>query len=77
MVNQCHIRLSNSVHCGVAQDSTLGRLLFALYVNNLANTFKHCANHHFAEDTNLLYANSNIQDIMNAEKDLLKDLTFD
>ena len=85
-----YLMLSYSVQCSMwsmfsvqsvtvfsAQSSTLEPLLFLLYINNLENAFKHCANHHFTEDTELLYANNNIQnigEIMNAEKDLLTGL---
>ena len=48
---------------GVPQDSTLGPLLFLLCINDLSYCFKHTTASHFADDTCLTYANSNIKTI--------------
>ena len=47
----------NDIKCGVPQRSTLGPLLFLIYINNLHFAFSKLTVHHFADDTNLLFAN--------------------
>lgn len=37
----------------VSQGSTLGLLLFLIYVNYLHCAIEYCSVHHFADDTNL------------------------
>ena len=41
----------------------LGPILFLIYINNLHNIVTYSDIHHFADDTNLLYANKSIKDI--------------
>ena len=58
------------VTCGVPQGSILGPLLFTLYINDMHNAFTKCLVHHFADDTNLLFAHKNpavIQKVLNKE----------
>ena len=45
------------VTCGVPQGSTLGPLLFLLYINDLQNSLKFAKSSHFADDTCLTYSN--------------------
>jgi len=45
------------ISCGVPQGSTLGPLLFVLYINDLQYSLKFASANHFADDTCLLYAN--------------------
>ena len=58
------------VTCGVPQGSTLGPLLFLIYINDLNEVFNNITVHHFADDTNLIFASKNpstIETVMNFE----------
>ena len=62
------------VKCSVPQGSTLGPLLFLIYINDLTNALENTIAHHFEDDTNLLYSNKNsfvISDVINSKLKLV------
>ena len=64
----------NSIKCGVPQGSILGPLLFIIYINDMNKAIANCVTHHFADDTNLLYAHKDpnvIRKVVNKDLDLL------
>ena len=48
---------------GVPQGSVLGPLLFLIYINDLNIAIKYSVTHHFADDTNLCYANKSLKKV--------------
>ena len=51
------------IHCGVPQGSTLGPLLFLLYINDLRFALKDATASHFVDDTCILYASNKLKSI--------------
>ena len=69
-----HSSSIKTVNCGVPQGLTLGPLLFLLYINDLRSVFSKSVDHHFADDTNLLWSSKKldtIESIINQELKLL------
>ena len=50
---------SLNINCGVPQGSTLGPLLFIIYINDLHFALKFSTSSHFADDTCLIYSTKN------------------
>ena len=51
------------INHGVPQGSVLGSLLFLIYINDLNSISNLSKIHHFADDTNILYASNSLKDI--------------
>ena len=59
--------------CGVPQGSVLGPLLFLIYVNDMHRSSKKFDFYLFADDTNLLYAEKDLNKLeVVANEELLK-----
>ena len=66
-----------TITCGVPQGSTLGPLLFLLYINDLPRSSKKLTFRIFADDTNMFYSTRDpeqLQSIINEELGSLKIL---
>ena len=66
----------NTITCGVPQGSILGPLLFLLYINDMSETSKLLYFILFADDTNILYPNRDLWQLMkivNSELTILSD----
>ena len=64
------------IKCGVPQGSTLGPLLFLLYINDLRFALKDSIASHFADDTCILYASNklkSIETVLNCDLRLASD----
>ena len=65
-----------SVKCGVPQGSTLGPVLFLLYITDLNSVFNKAITIHFVDDTHLIYASKNLsttESVMNCKLNKLTE----
>jgi len=65
-----------TVTCGVPQGSVLGPLLFLLYINDLPNISQKLKFYLFADDTNIFYQSSNLEDLQTILNRELKKLSL-
>ena len=63
------------VACGVPQGSSLGPLLFLIYVNDLPNCLNHTTARMFADDTSISYASDSAKELQNVINTELKGLS--
>ena len=68
--------LSNSspLTCGIPQGSSLGPLLFLIYINDLPNCLDMAQPRMFADDTSVSYASASLDEIQNVINSELKNL---
>jgi len=63
-----------TITCGVPQGSTLGPLLFLIYINDLPNSSGRLTFRIFADDTNIFFSGTNPKEVeftMNEEINLV------
>ena len=61
-----------TITCGIPQGSTLGPLLFLLYINDLPNCSKKLSFRIFADDTNMFYTSDNLHQLEHVMNEELK-----
>ena len=64
------------LRCGIPQGSTLGPLLFLLYINDLSFCLKNSIASHFADDTCITHSNRNIKILQQSLNQDLKNVTI-
>ena len=63
------------ISCGVPQGSTLGPLLFLLYINDLRFSLQKAVSSHFADDTCIMFASKKpktLETVLNYDLNFMK-----
>ena len=55
---------TKNISTGVPQGSVLGSLLFLIYISDLHICVKYTKTYHFADDTNILYSNKSLEELV-------------
>ena len=63
-----------NINCGVSQGSTLGPLLFSIFINDVTSIVKQLQLKRYADDTAVIYSGKNSTDISNILNSELIDI---
>ena len=67
--------VTKDLNCGVPQGSSLGPLLFLIYINDFKLCLNECDSGHFADDTFIMYSNTKLKSIETIINTELKEVS--